>query len=209
MKLAVICANGKEGQLLVKEALARGIDPTAVVRSENKSEAKKVLQKDLFDLSADDLKGFDVVIDAFGAWTPETLPLHSTSLRHLADLLSGTDTRLLVVGGAGSLYVDPEHTTMLKDTPSFPQAFQPLASAMGAALDELRKRNDVNWVYISPAADFQADGARTGEYTLAGEELTPNSKGESVISYADYAVAMIDEAEHGHHNQKRISVVSR
>ena len=99
MKIAVICANGKAGKLIVKEAVSRGLDVTAVVRGENATEAKEVLKKDLFDLTADDLKGFDVVIDAFGAWTEETLPLHSTSLKHLCDILSGTETRLLIVGG--------------------------------------------------------------------------------------------------------------
>ena len=78
MKLAVVCANGKAGKLIVKEALDRGLDVTAVVRGENRTEAKQVMQKDLFDLTAGDLKGFDVVIDAFGAWTADTLPQHST-----------------------------------------------------------------------------------------------------------------------------------
>ncbi|HBV83269.1 MAG TPA: NADH-flavin reductase, partial [Lachnospiraceae bacterium] len=89
MKSAVICANGKEGKLIVEEAITRGADVTAIVRGENQSAAKQVIQKDLFDLTAADLEGFDVVIDAFGAWTPKTLPQHSTSLKHLCDLVSG------------------------------------------------------------------------------------------------------------------------
>ncbi len=208
MKIAVICANGKEGKRIVEEAIARGADVTAVVRGENKSAATNVIRKNLFDLSAADLEGFDVVVDAFGAWTPETLPQHGTSLKHLCDLVSGRETRLLVVGGAGSLYVNPEHTAQVMDGADFPEAFKPLASIMGKALDELRTRTDVKWTYVSPAGDFQADGARTGKYVLGGEELTLNSKGESVISYADYAVAMVDEALNGNHVQQRISVVA-
>ena len=208
MKIAVVCANGKAGRLIVKEAVSRGIDVTAIVREENQTEAKKVLQKNLFDLSAADLKGFDVVIDAFGAWTEDTLPQHSTSLKHLCDILSGTKTRLLIVGGAGSLYVNPEHTACVADGPDFPDIFKPLAAAMAKALGELRQRNDVRWTYVSPAGDFRADGERTGKYTLGGEELILNSKGESVISYADYAIAMIDEAINGKNIRKRISVVS-
>ncbi len=208
MKIAVICANGKEGKLIVKEAVDRGLNVTAIVRGENKSATEKVIQKDLFDLTASDLEGFDVVIDAFGAWTPETLPQHSTSLKHLCDLVSGKGTRLLVVGGAGSLYVNPEHTVQVMDGSDFPDIFKPLAANMGKALDELRTRNDVKWTYVSPAGDFQADGAKTGKYILGGEELTLNSKGESVISYADYAVAMVDEAVQGNHIQQRISVVA-
>ena len=209
MKLAVVCANGKAGKLIVKEALDRGLDVTAVVRGENRTEARQVIRKDLFDLTAGDLKGFDAVVDAFGAWTEDTLPLHSASLKHLCDILSGTDTRLLVVGGAGSLYVNPEHTACVADGPDFPDAFKPLAAAMAKALGELRTRSDVKWTYISPAGDFQADGARTGQYILGGEELTLNGRGESVISYADYAIAMVDEAISGGHIQQRISVVRK
>lgn len=207
MKIAVVCANGKAGQLIVKEALGRGLDVTAVVRGGNRTEASQVIQKDLYDLTAADLKGFDVVVDAFGAWTEDTLPQHSTSLKHLCDILSGTDVRLLVVGGAGSLYVNPEHTAQVMDGPDFPNVFKPLASNMGKALAELRERSDVKWTYVSPAGDFQAEGERTGKYILGGEELTLNGRGESVISYADYAIAMVDEAVSGGHIRQRISVV--
>lgn len=209
MKIAVVCANGKAGKLIVEEAMNRGMDVTAVVRGENKSAAKEVIIKDLFDLTAEDLAGFDVVVDAFGAWAPEVLPQHSTSLAHLCDILSGTDTRLVVVGGAGSLYVNPEHTAQVKDGANFPAEFKPLAEAQGKALEELRKRDDVRWTFVSPAGDFQVDGERTGEYILAGEELTLNDRGESIISYADYAIAMVDEIESGNHIQQRISVVRK
>lgn len=209
MKVGVICANGKAGRLIVKEAMERGLDVTAIVRGENKSAADKVIARDLFDLTADDLKEFDVVVDAFGAWTEDTLPKHSSSLKHLCDALSGSQTRLMVVGGAGSLYVNKEHTAQVADGPDFPDMFKPLAAAMAKALTELRERKDVRWTYISPAGDFQAEGEKTGEYILAGEELTLNEKGESIISYADYAVAMVDEITKGNHIQERISVVRK
>lgn len=69
--------------------------------------------------------------------------------------------------------------------------------------------SDVKWTYVSPAAEFEADGIRTGEYILAGEEFTVNSKGESVIRYADYAIAMVDEIEKGNHIRQRISVLGK
>ena len=207
--IAVVAANGRSGQLIVKEALERGHDVTVFVRSENRTPAKKAVIKDIMELTAQDLEGFDAVVDAFGAWTPETLPQHSTTLAHLSDILSGSDTRLLVVGGAGSLYLNPEHSLTVAQSPDFPEAFKPLALAMGAALTELRKRDDVRWTYISPACDFQAEGERTGEYILGGEELTVNEHGESIISYADFAVAMLDEIESGNHVGQRISVVRK
>lgn len=208
-KIAVVAANGKAGQLIVREAVERGNDVTAFVRSKNRTVAENVVVKDIMDLTPKDLVGFDAVVDAFGAWTPETLPQHSTTLAHLCDILSGTGTRLLVVGGAGSLYVNPEHTMTVSETPDFPEMFKPLASAMAEALSELRERGDVRWTYISPASDFQAEGKRMGDYILAGEELTLNDRGESIISYADYAIAMVDEIESGDHIQQRISVVCK
>ncbi len=209
MKAAVVCANGKAGQMITEEALRRGLDVTAVVRGENKLAAPQAIIRDVLDITASDLKGFDVVADAFGAWTEAELPLHSTSLKVLCDALAGTDTRLVVVGGAGSLYVNPEHTACVADGPDFPDMFKPLAAAMAKALSELRQRNDVKWTYISPAVDFQAEGERSGEYILGGEELTLNEKGESIISYADYAIAMVDEIVKGGHIQERISVVRK
>lgn len=207
MKIALVAANGRVAGKVIEEAISRGFDVTAFGRRENNTKAQDYVQKDLFDLTADDLKGFDAVVDAFGAWTEDTLEQHSTSLKHLCDILSGTDTRLLVVGGAGSLFVNPEHTACVSDGPDFPDMFKPLASAMAKALGELRERNDVKWTYISPAGDFQADGERSGKYILGGEELTLNSRNESIISYADYAIAMIDEIEKGDHIRQRISVV--
>lgn len=207
MKIAVVAANGRVAGKVITEALNRGFDVTAFGRKENNTDAKQYVQKDLFDITSEGLKGFDAVVDAFGAWTEDTLPQHSTSLKHLCDALSGTDTRLLIVGGAGSLYVNPEHTACVADGPDFPDAFKPLAAAMAKALGEIRERKDVKWTYISPAGDFQADGERSGKYILGGEELVLNSRNESIISYADYAIAMVDEIEKGDHIQQRISVV--
>lgn len=207
MKIAVVAANGRVARKVITEALGRGFDVTAFVRGENNTDAKKFIVKDIFDLTTEELKGFDVVVDAFGAWKPELLPQHSTTLAHLCDILAGTQTRLVIVGGAGSLYVNPDHTVQVIDTPDFPEEFKPLAGAQVKQLAELRQRKDVRWTYVSPAGDFQADGERTGKYILGGEELTLNSKGESIISYADYAIGMVDEIEKGNHIQQRISLV--
>ena len=93
------------------------------------------------------------------------------------------------------------------DGPDFPDIFKPLAQAQGKALEELRQRSDVKWTFLSPACDFQADAERTGKYLLGGEEVTLNARGESILCYADYAIAMIDEAVRGDHIRQRISAV--
>ena len=207
MKIAVLAANGKVGSLIVKEAVDRGNDVTAVAREENKTVAKKFLKKDILDLTENDLKDFDVVITAFGAWTEGTLPLHKTTLEHLSDILTNKNTRLLVVGGAGSLYTDESLKTQLFTTPNFPTDYYPIASNQAKGLEVLRNRKDVKWTYISPAAEFEFDWERKGDYQLAGEVFMVNAKGESKISYADYAIAMVDEAEKGNHINQRISVL--
>lgn len=210
-KIAVIAANGREGRLIVEEAVNRGLDVTAIVRGENKTLAPHAIIKDAFDLTKDDPKGFDVVVNAFGTWTPETFDELPREVAHVADLLAGTDTRFIVVGGAGSLLVESDGKKIaLEDTPDFPDAFKGVSAAHGKALADLRTRDDVEWTYVSPAANFVADGPRTGEYQLAGDDLTLNSNGESEISYADYAIGIVDEIVTDHpHIRERISLVSK
>lgn len=208
MKIAVVAANGRVAKKVIAEALSRGHEVVAVGRhAENDTPAKKYVQKDLFDLTREDLAGFDAVVDAAGAWSPETYPIIPNATKHLAGILVGTPVRLIVVGGAGSLFVNPEHTLTVAETPDFPDAFKGVAAAHQQALDFLRTAKDTQWTYLSPAGDFQAEGERTGNYILAGEEFTLNSRNESIISYADYAIALVDEIEKGGHSQQRISVV--
>ena len=162
--------------------------------------------KDPFDLTGEDLAGYDAAEDAFGAWTENALPRNSTSLAHLCDCLSGSDTCLLAAGG---LYVNPEHMLCVSDGSDFPDIFKPLANAMAKALGELGEREDARWTCISPAADFRADGGRTGSCIPGSGELTLNERGGSIVSYADYAIAMVDEIENGNQIRKRISVVRK
>lgn len=210
MKLAVIAANGQAGKAIVEEVVKRGHEVTAIVRSENKSQSESIIKKDLFELTKDDLTGFDAVISAFGAYTPDTLPLHSKSIELFNQLLAGTQTRFLVIGGAaGSLYIDETKMTRLLDTPDFPEEFKPLAKAQADELDLLRTKNNLNWTFVSPAVDFIPDGEKTGNYILAGEIFTTNGKGISQISYADYAIGLVDELEKGHHIKERISLLEK
>ncbi|MBV7387203.1 NAD(P)H-binding protein [Pasteurellaceae bacterium TAE3-ERU1] len=210
MKIAILVANGKAGRAILQEAVNRGHDVCAFSRQpitlENITFAHQ--QRDIFDLTTDDFKPFDVVIDAFGVFQSELLDGHTTHLVHLAQQLSGVETQLAVVGGAGSLYLDEQHQTQLKDSPTFPAEFAPLATAQGAGLTRLRTFSAVNWLYLSPAADFQADGERTGQYQLAGERFTVNDKQQSTISYADYAIAMLDLVEQKRYVRQRLSVLA-
>ena len=194
IRIAVIGANGQAGRHIVAEALARGFEVTAFVRGSTAPAAQHVVHKDVLAIEQSDLAGFDAVVDALGFWTPDTLPLHVKTVLHLADLLSGTKTRLLIV------------TQQLVDQPFFPEQYRPLASAQRDQLEAIRKRSDVQWTFISPAAEFEVSQPRTGQYVLAGEEFTTNAEGKSVVSYADYAVAVVDLIANGSHIQERVSV---
>lgn len=210
MKIAIIGATGKAGKLIMEEALQRGLDVTAIVRNKSKlsNSSVKVIEKDLFDLKKEDLKDFDTVVSAFGAWEEKELPKHAEVMKHLCDILANTNIRLMVVGGAASLFVN--HSMMLIDSPDFPKDWINLAKNSNKAFEILKATKNVLWTYISPSADFQADGKKTGEYRIGDkDELCFNSKGESMISYADYAIGFVDEIENKQFLNKRITLVSK
>lgn len=99
MKIAVLCANGKAGKLIVEEAINKGLEVSAFVRDSSKArfDSKvRVVQKDIFALESSDLQGFDVIIDAFGEW--QNLSLHKAHMEHLVQILSGNSAKFLVVG---------------------------------------------------------------------------------------------------------------
>ncbi|MNI68761.1 hypothetical protein D3C73_1244720 [compost metagenome] len=158
-------------------------------------------------MTADDLKAFEVVVNAFGAPFGQE-HLHVDAGNVLIEAIKGTaNTRLIVVGGAGSLYVDENKTTRVLETPEFPEMFFATASNQGKNLEILQATSGVNWTFISPSALF-AIGERTGKYQTGKDNLLVNSKGESYVSYEDYAVAVVDEIESPKHLNERFTVVS-
>ncbi|MED4407894.1 NAD(P)-dependent oxidoreductase [Bacillus licheniformis] len=209
MKIGIIGASGKAGSMILKEASERGHEVTAIVRSASKmaNSDAAVIEKDIFNLTAADIKGLDVVVNAFGA-APGQEHLHVEAGRKLIELFKQVpETRLIVVGGAGSLYVDEEKTTQLYDTPEFPKEYLPTAKNQGQNLQDLKETDGLKWTFISPAAFFNPEGKRTGSYQKGQENLIVNTAGESYISYADYAIAVVDEAEKGEHVNERFTVV--
>lgn len=208
MKIAVLCASGKAGKLIVEEAINKGLEVSAFVRDSNKARFDSkvcVVQKDIFTLESSDLQGFDVIIDTFGEW--QNLSLHKAHIEHLVQILSGNRAKFLAVGGAGSLYMDTSHTTMLMDTPDFPKEYLPVARATAEAFYVIKASKSINWVYVSPPAIFIPDAPKSGTYKIIGEEFELNSKGESKISYADYAIAMIEIALDSTYSKQRVGVI--
>ncbi|WAW09921.1 NAD(P)H-binding protein [Oxalobacter vibrioformis] len=209
MKIGIIGATGKSGSLLAAEALKQGHDVTGIVRFVNRVRDSRihVLESDLFELNRNTLKSFDVVINAFRAPSGKEEE-HLTSVEHLIAVFEDLpDVRFMMVGGAGSLYVDLQKKIPLYTTPDFPKDFLPTAANMAKAFSLLEK-STINWTYMSPAIEFDYEGKRTGRYTLGKDNVITNTRGESYISYADYALAMIDEVKNQAFIRQRFTAVS-
>ncbi|MEK4066676.1 NAD(P)-dependent oxidoreductase [Peribacillus sp. FSL R5-0717] len=210
MKIGIIGASGKAGSLILKEAFTRGHEVTAIVRDEAKVQIQgaSVLEKDIFDLKAEDIKEFDVVVNAFGA-APGKEHLHVDAGKILIEAMKGApQTKLIVVGGAGSLFVDEAKTIRVLDTPEFPKEYFATAFNQSKNLEDLQNATDIQWTFISPSAFFDPQGNRTGGYKLGKDNLLVNSKGESYVSYADFALAVLDEIENPQHINQRFTVVA-
>lgn len=127
--------------------------------------------------------------------------------RVLTNILKDVDTRTIIVGGAGSLFTDDAHTIRVIDTPDFPEIVKPTAKGSSHNLQDLQNAEGITWTFISPSVEFDFEGKHTGTYTLGKDQLLFNSKGNSYISYADFAIAIVDEAENKEHINECFTVV--
>ena len=211
MKIAVIGAAGKAGSLIAAEAKNRDYQVTAIVlpRSVGRvADGIPVIAKSLFDLTTDDLRPFDIVVDAFG--TPynkkDAAKQHITATKHLVEIMEPLPSvRLIMVGGASSLYSDESRIKLVAD--SIPQEYRGVPDAMRTAFD-LLKQSKVKWTNFCPAITFDPKGKRTGHYILGSDYVILNPEGKSYISYADYAIAMVDEFTNNAFAGKRFTAVS-
>ncbi|MGH8806623.1 MAG: NAD(P)-dependent oxidoreductase [Noviherbaspirillum sp.] len=210
MKVALIGATGFIGSGLLQELLARGHEVTALVAHPEKlSPAAKLtpLGTDVLDTArlAGQLQGHDAVITAFsGHAQSNTYDYYLQGIRSIiAAVKQAGVPRLLAVGGAGSLEAAPG--VQVLDTPDFPAAWKASAEGAREALKLLRAEEALNWTMLSPAAMI-APGERTGKFRLGTDQLIIDAKGESRISVADYAIAMIDELERPAHARQRFTL---
>lgn len=210
MKVALIGASGFIGSALRREALARGHDVTALVTRPERIEAAPhlvVAKVDVFDepALARQLAGHDAVFSAFSGHAQDDVRGYYVKgmqaiLRAVRD---ARVTRLLVVGGAGSLFV--AEGVQLLDTPQFPAAYRPTAEGARDALQLLRASDGLDWTMLSPAAVI-APGERTTRYRIGDDTLLVDAQGNSRISVEDYAHAMLDELERPAHVKQRFTV---
>lgn len=206
MKIALIGATGTIGQRILKEALDRGHEVTAIVRDASRLGEHNNLRTSVGSASDADsiaaaVAGNDVVISAIGPAHGSEQTLVDTARTLVNGVSRSGVRRLLVVGGAGSLEVAPG--VQLVDTPQFPEAWKPIALAHRDAMN-VYLASDLDWTYFSPAALIEP-GTRTGAYRTGTTTLVADAEGNSRISAEDYAVAMIDEAESGKHIRSRLT----
>ncbi|QNI31638.1 NAD(P)-dependent oxidoreductase [Alloacidobacterium dinghuense] len=206
MKIAVIGATGKTGQRVTTELLQRGHHVTAVVRNPSKVQNHKNLSVVTSDLSdakqiAGALEGADAVVSAYGAPADNTEQV-ITVTRHITNAAKQNKQRLLVVGGAASLFIKPGVTVLAAGY--VPEWGIPIATAHNKVLEDLR-RSDVDWTYFSPAAFFEP-GERTGKFRLGKDDLIADASGKSHISMEDYAIATVDELEKPAHRRERFTI---
>jgi len=199
MKVAVLGASGRAGSEIARELARRGHMVQAIARKPEAIPVADGIRPVGGDASNPEalaalIRGNDAVISALHFdISADTL---LTSLR-----TAGVD-RLLVTGGAASLEIAPGKR--LIDSPDFPEAWRAVALGGIAFLDALRREKAINWTFFSPAA-LIFEGPRLGHYRTGGDTLVTDEAGESQISFADYAIAMVDALESGQHSRTRFT----
>lgn len=214
MKVGLIGASGFVGKAILNELIIRGHRVTAIVRNpDNVSPTTNVrsIQTNIFNVddTAAAVKGHDAVISAYNAgWTNPNLYddfLQGSKLIQEAVKQSGVK-RIIVIGGAGSLYV--ADGVQLLDTPQFPKEYKAGATAARDYLNYLREENELEWTFLSPAIEMHqgTSGERKGSYRVGLENPVFATDNKSIISVEDIAVAVVDELEHPKHIRQRFTV---
>ena len=217
MKIAVIGATGYVGRAVVAELAARGHQVVALARQVEQVAAAENVSAVAADIHSADfvqqLQGVDGVVSAFNAgWSNPNIGADYT--RGAAAIVEAAKAAqvpyLLVVGGAGSLYVAPDLQVI--DTPDFPREIYDGANAARHLLADLKQRDDVNWAFVSPPARLGADGGfseeRTGTYRLGKDDLLMDGELPAGISVADLAIAIADDVEQRAHLYQRFTVAA-
>lgn len=207
MNILVIGANGKAGHRIVEKALKAGHQVTGLVRREGAIEGIPTIVKDALQLTKQELTQFDVVVNATSAFTPDTYHLPADLTLLLVKVLANTNTRLIAIGGAGSLYVDEDHTVQLNDTSEFPKEFLARSKTHGKSDDILRKFSNVDWTMFTPPPILDAEGPESNDYVLGNENVILNKEGKPYISYATFAQILVDEINNHKFGRQRFTAV--
>jgi putative NADH-flavin reductase len=206
MKVAVIGATGNAGSRITAELLKRGHQVRAVVRSRDKISSKNGLEVATTDLSdaaqlAGVLKDADAVVSAYRPPVDDNDQIVGTTKR-ITEAVKRNKQRLLVIGGAGGLFVAPGVTAIASGR--LPEFALPIAKAHEKVRQDL-EASGADWTYFAPAGLFEP-GEKTGKFRLGKDDLIVDASGNSRISMEDYAIAAVDELERPQHRSERFTI---
>jgi uncharacterized protein len=207
LKVVLYGATGKAGSVILKELVDRGHTVVAAARTPEKVQKLKnvsTVQDDLSDPAkiASIVKGVDAVVSAYGPPPDDTSQIIGATDRLVKGVEQAGGPRLIVVGGAGSLFVAPGVT--VRESGHVPKEWIPIADAHIQVLKNL-KQSSIDWTYFSPAGFFEP-GQRTGKFRLGKDDLIVDAQGNSRISFQDYAIALVDELENPQHRRDRFTI---
>lgn len=215
MKIALIGGTGFVGSAILKEALNRGQQVTAVLRHPEKLSIKdknlKVIPGNVMDTEklSELIKGNDAVVSAYNpGWSNPDIynEFLKGSLSIQAAVKKSGIKRLITLGGAGSSYIAPN--LQLIDTPEFPAEWKAGALAARDYLNILRKEDELDWTFVTPAIEMHpgTSGVRKGIYRTGLENPVFDENKKSIISVEDVAVAVVDELEKPKHVRQRFTI---
>lgn len=210
MKLVVIGANGNLGSKVVKQALERGHEVKSIVyKCEIECDGINIIDRNLFELTKEDLDDNEIIISAFGGGFNADPIINKEAYEKYIELLDGSNKKIIAIAGAGSLYTDSTHTMREYEVPGYSPKLSAISKNIKLGVDEIKKRKDLNWTVVCPSRKFDLEGPHTKNYKVGtDEEIIFNEDGNSYVTYEDLATAMLDIAENDLYNNEVVTVAT-
>lgn len=212
-KIAVIGAKGNLGKRIIKRALEAGYEVKAILRDRRGYDLDTdVLERDLFQMTAEDLADVDVVFSAFGSGFQCDPTVNQRAFEKYIELFQGSPRKLIAIAGAGCLYTDHTHQQLEYDGPHASKRLYGISSYTTRGIEELMEHKDIHWTVVCPSRKFDPEGPYTGDCMIGeNREILYNEDGESYVTYEDLAgeIVKLFALEKDTYDQKIITVATR
>lgn len=211
MKVGVIAANGRLGSRIVEQALDRNMEVTAFVRNGVCSNMRATsIEKNVFDLTREDIQGLDVVMSAFGSGFSVDPTVNKDVFIKYIELFEKSHTKLITIAGAGSLYTDATKKMYEYESESHPEKLRDISKNTRFGIDELYKNKTFPWTVVCPSRVFDFNGCFSKEYLVGeNEHIIYNEDKKSYVTYDDLAYAMLDIAQNDLYSHQIITIASK
>jgi len=210
MKIGIIGANGRLGTKITKQALERGFEVKGIIYDgEVPFEKVELLHKSVFDLSKEDVEDIDALISAFGGGFHTDPKINAQVFEKYAEIMELTHKRMIVIGGAGSLFTDSTREQREYQQEGYSKTLAAISENICKGIQFLKNTKKLEYTVVCPSRKFDFEGQHTGKYKIGeSEELLFNSNGESYVTYEDLAQAMLDIAQSNQYNQQVVTVLT-